>query len=94
MLDLEGKGISFHYVTRQGVFHIGRSWASIHTLLSKLQKYQTYSAGDQSLSVWMQGPEICFQFRNPEPGMEELCKFSADETTRIMDFLGRAPCLN
>ena len=93
-LDLVGGGVTFRYVTRAGIYHIGRSWASIHALLAKLQNWQTYSASDQSLSVWMQDQELCLRFRTPEMGMDEFCKFSPEESARIMDFLGRAPNLN
>ena len=94
VLDLEGEGVTFRYVTRAGVFHVGRSWAHIHALLTKLQNWKTYSARDQSLDVWMQDQELCLRFRTPEMGMDELCKLSPEETARIMDFLGRAPNLN
>ena len=93
-LDLEGRGVTFRYVTRAGVFHVGRSWASIHALLAKLQNWQTHSESDQSLDVWMHNQELCLRFRTPEMRMDEVCKFSPEESARIMDFLGRAPNLN
>ena len=93
-LDLEHKGISFHYVTAQGVYHVGRSWASIHALLMKLYQCQTYSARDRSLSVWLQDRELCLRFRAGEHRLEDECNFAPGETAMIMDFLGRAPNLN
>lgn len=97
-LDLEGGGITFQYVTGQGrsgnVFEVGQSWAGIHALLAKLRNYKTYSAWDSSLSVWMQDQELCLKFRARRTKQEEECKFSPDETARIMEFLERAPNLN
>jgi hypothetical protein len=93
-MDLEDKGISFHYATARGVHHVGRSWASIHTLLMKLYKCQTYTARDHSLAAWMQDQELCLQFRARELRRDAECRFSAEETAKIMDFLGRAPNLN
>ena len=92
ILDLEDRGISFHYATKRGVYHVGRSWASVHALLMKLNTCRKYSAVDRSLSVWMQGQALCLRFSLR--GREEDCTFSPEETTRIMEFLGRAPNLN
>ena len=92
MMDRESKGISFHYDTGRGVYHVGRSWASIHTVLMKLNNLQKFSARDRSLSVWLQDRELFLQFRARE--LEDVCKFSPAETARIMDFLGRAPNFN
>ena len=92
MMDLEHRGISFHYVTAHGVYHVGRSWASVHALLMKLYSCRTYSGRDQSLSVWLQDEELCLRFR--ARGRVDECKFSPAETAKIMDFLGRAPNLN
>jgi hypothetical protein len=93
-MDLESGGISFHYDTHQGIYHVGQSWASIHALLAKLRKCQNYSAWNRSLSVWMDDQELCLKFRTKDMKLEEECNFSPEETTRIMDFLGRAPNLN
>lgn len=92
MMDREDKGISFHYSTAQGVYHVGRSWASIHVLLMKLNNSQKYSARDHSLSVWMQDQELFLRFRARE--LEDEVKFSPAETARIIDFLGSAPNFN
>ena len=94
MMDLESGGISFHYDTRRGVFHVGQSWASIHALLARLRSDRQYAAWDKSLLVWMQDQELCLKFRALDTKLEEECNFSAEETARIMDFLGRAPNLN
>ena len=94
MMDLEGGGISFHYDTRRGTYHVGQSWASIHALLSRLRNDQDYSARNQSLSVWMRGQELWLKFRAHDQKQEEECNFSPEETAKIMDFLGRAPNLN
>jgi hypothetical protein len=93
-MALEDKGISFRYGAARGVHHVGRSWASIHTLLMKLYKCQTYTAMDRSLSVWMQDQELCVRFRARGLRRDDECDFSAEETAKIMDFLGRAPNLN
>ncbi|HEY3475189.1 MAG TPA: hypothetical protein VGK56_11310 [Anaerolineales bacterium] len=93
-LDLESNGISFHYVTAQGVYHVGRSWASIHALLMKLNTCRKYAASDHSLSVWMQDQELCLRFRAREWRQEEECKFAPGETAQIIDFLARAPNFN
>lgn len=93
-MDLESEGISFHYDTQRGVYHVGQSWASIHALLAKLRNYQAYSARNQSISVRMQDQELWLKFRARDAKIEEECNFSAEETARIMDFLGRAPNLN
>jgi hypothetical protein len=98
MIDLEDKGILFQYVTwcgqREDVFEVTQSWASIHALLAKLRSERQYAAWDKSLLVWMQDQELCLKFRALDTKLEEECNFSADETARIMDFLGRAPNLN
>ena len=93
-MGLENRGISFHYVAARGVYHVGRSWASIHALLMKLHNCQTYTATDHSLSVWMQDEELFLRFRVRERELEEECRFSPAETAKIMDFLGKAPNLN
>ena len=91
-MDLENRGISFHYVTAHGVYHVGRSWGSIHALLMKLNNCRTYSSRDHALYVWMQDQELCLRFR--AQGRVDECKFSPAETAKIMDFLWRAPNLN
>jgi len=93
-MDLEGGGISFHYDIGGGIFHVGQSWASVHALLAKLRKYQEYSAWDRSLSVSMQDHELCLLFRHRDRKSYEACILSPDETTKIMEFLERAPNLN
>lgn len=92
MMDRENKGISFHYSTARGMYHVGRSWASIHTLLMKLNNRQKFSSRDHSLSVWMQGQELRLRFSTQE--LEDEVKFSPAETARIMGFLGKAPNFN
>ena len=94
VMDLEGRGMTFRYKTGHGIFHVGQSWASIHALLSRLRNWQRYSARNQSISAWMQGEELCLRFSARELKFVEECKFSPEETARIMDFLGRAPNLN
>ncbi len=94
VMGLEGKGLTFHYETREGIFHVGQSWASIHALLARLRNWQRYSARNQSISVWMQDGEMCLQFCAREQDLVEDCKFSPQETARLMDFLERAPNLN
>jgi hypothetical protein len=98
MMDLEGRGILFQYSTwrgqREDVFEVTQSWASIHALLAKLRNDQQYAAWDKSFLVWMQDQELYLKFRALDTKLEEECNFSAEETTRIMDFLGRAPNLN
>jgi hypothetical protein len=98
MIDLEGQGILFQYVTwcgqREDVFEVTQSWASIHALLAKLRSERQYAAWDKSLLVWMQDRELCLKFRALDTKLEEECNFSAEETARIMDFLCRAPNLN
>ena len=41
MIDLEGQGVLFQYVTwcgqREDVFEVTQSWASVHALLAKLR---------------------------------------------------------
>jgi hypothetical protein len=93
-MDLESGGISFHYDTRRGIYHVGQSWASIHALLARLRNDQNYSAHNKSLSVWMQDQELWLKFRAQDAKLEEECNFSPEETAKIMDFLGRAPNLN
>jgi hypothetical protein len=93
-LDLEQMGVSFHYVTAGDVYHVGWSWSNLHTLLMKLYQCQSYSARDQSLSLWLQDRELCIRFRAGEHLPEEVCSFAPGETSKIMDFLGRAPNLN
>lgn len=94
IMDLEGGGISFRYNTGKGVYHSGQSWAGIHALLAKLYRSQTYSTRTQSLSAWIQDQELCLRFRARGWKLEEVCKFSPEETLKIMDFLGKAPNLN
>jgi hypothetical protein len=92
MMDRESKGISFHYNTGRGTYHVGRSWASIHILMMKLNNCQKYSTSDRSLSVWLLDQELFLRFRAQE--LEEEVKFSPAETGRIIDYLGRAPNFN
>ena len=94
VMDLEGRGMTFRYKTGHGIFHVGQSWASIHALLARLRNWQQYSARNQSITAWMQGEELCLRFCARELKFVEECKFSPEETARIMDFLGRAPNLN
>jgi hypothetical protein len=93
-MDLESGGISFHYDTRRGIYHVGQSWASIHALLARLRNCQDYSAHNRSLSVWMQDQQLWLKFRAQDAKLDEECNFSPEETAKIMDFLGRAPNLN
>lgn len=96
-LDLDGRGVIFHYATGKDqkgkILRVGQSWAGIHALLAKLWTRQKYSAQDNSLSVWMQDQELCLRMRALDMKVEE-CKFSPEETARLMDFLGKAPNLN
>lgn len=98
MIDLEGQGILFQYVTwwgqREDIYQVTQSWASIHALLSKLRSDKQFAAWDKSFLVWMQDQELCLKFRALDTKREEQCNFSTEETARIMDFLGRAPNLN
>ena len=98
MIDLVDRGILFQYVTwlgqREDIYQVTQSWAGIHALLAKLRSDLQYAAWDKSLLVWMQDQELCLKFRALDTKREEQCNFSAEETARIMDFLGRAPNLN
>ncbi len=92
MMDLEHKGITFHYATGHGIHHVGRSWGSIHTLLMKLNRCRTYASRDHALYVWMQDQELCLRFQSR--GRVDECVLSPADTAKVMDFLGRAPNLN
>ncbi|MGE5462963.1 MAG: hypothetical protein ACM3PS_06400 [Syntrophothermus sp.] len=97
-LDLEGTGITFHYITGQDrrgdIFQVSQSWPSIHALLAKLRQDQKYSSWDKSLLVWMQDQELCLRISTRDRKLQQECKFSPEETANIMEFLGRAPNLN
>ena len=93
-LDLEQQGISFHYGAAGDAYHVGWSWSHVHSLLMKLYQCERYSARDDSLSVWLQEGELCIRFCAGEHLPEEVCIFAPGETSKIMDFLCRAPNLN
>jgi hypothetical protein len=67
---------------------------SVHRLLSKLRKGQTYCAKDVPLLVWMQGEELHIKFHSPNDQMVEECNFSGEETRGILEMLEKLPSLN
>ena len=48
LLDLQGRGITFHYAAGRSDFHVGHSWGSIHALLAKLRNCRAASTSRNS----------------------------------------------
>lgn len=97
-MEVDRRGISLRYLKANGnladVLRVDQDWTGINSIISKLRKKQTYSAGDHSLSVWKQGEELYVRLQCLDMRLEETFTFSREMADKFTQTLESLPCLN
>jgi hypothetical protein len=97
-LKIVERGVVFQFCHSNGetsdVLPVEQSWRSVHSLLSRLRKNQTYCAKDLPLLIWKEGEELHIKFYYPESQEVEECAFSGEETKGILTMLAKLPSMN